>query len=363
MDEAHHDFYGFPSNPLSIYHTGPAWPLPTGPDARGIPKEARPVCVHKIAPVWRQLGEKIYKYFDSVELKWTSIDPVRFAEAGKEPGPLFLWVGVVPRTLSQDEAKAAAARCKEILAEYGLIDVEIAFRGSFFMRTAGSKALNHTPSVDPTADVRRPFSSTLGLQIAPKTFPFIESTGCLYLCEGSGDNRVFLLTTRHGLLPPGEYANDTYHRINLSAPRRDVMHLGTRAYKNALDAVVAKLKDETTKVDQYKKEIDGLGEATENDDPGVIKARNALAIELAKAESTKASVNELHDDITKLWGTESQRILGHVLYTPPLAIIKDSLFTEDWSLIELIREKFDWDGFRGNVVDLGTFRTMQGRLV
>jgi hypothetical protein len=130
VDEAHNDFYGLPSNPLSIYHTGPAWPLPTGPDAQRIPKEARPVCDHAIAAVWCKLGEEIYRFFDSVYLKWTSMDFVRFAERGKEPGPPFIWVGVVPQTLSRSDAESAAMRCKGILNNYDISDVEIAFRES-----------------------------------------------------------------------------------------------------------------------------------------------------------------------------------------------------------------------------------------
>ena len=31
-------------------------------------------------------------------------------------------------------------------------------------------------------------------------------------------------------------------------------------------------------------------------------------------------------------------------------------FTEDWALIELDRDKIDWNSFKGNVIDLGTFR-------
>ena len=136
LDEAHNDFWGLPSNPLSIYHTGPAWPLPTGPQAQPIPKEARPVCTHAIVPMWHQLGERIYKHFDSHELKWTSIDPVRFFEGEKESGPLFLWVSIMPGTLSPDDSEDAAVRCKEILLEYDIVDVEIAFRESIFTRFA-----------------------------------------------------------------------------------------------------------------------------------------------------------------------------------------------------------------------------------
>lgn len=166
--EAHSDYYGIPSNPVSIYHTGDPWPKPTGAEAQRVPKEARPICIHPIAPVWRKLGQEIYEYFDSVGLKWTSIDPVRFAEVGKEAGPLFLWVGVMPRTLSRKDAEDAAVRCKQILAESRIAGVEIAFRESVFTRSAGPQLLNHVPSVDPTADVRGSFTPALGLSIAPK---------------------------------------------------------------------------------------------------------------------------------------------------------------------------------------------------
>jgi len=91
LDEAHNNFWGLPSNPLSIYHMGPTWLLPTGPQAQHIPKEARPVCTHAIVPMWHQLGEQIYKHFDSHELKWTSIVPICFAEADKEPSSLNQW--------------------------------------------------------------------------------------------------------------------------------------------------------------------------------------------------------------------------------------------------------------------------------
>ncbi len=362
MDEAHNDFYGLPSNPISIYHTGPAWPLPTGPQAQRIPKEARPVCVHEIAPVWRQLGEQIYKYFDSVDLKWTSIDPVRFAEAGKEPGPLFLWVGVMPSSLSRDDAEVAAVRCKEILAEYGIIDVEIAFRESVFTRSVGPQLLNHVPSVDPTADVCSPFTSALGLQIAPKAFPYFEATGCLYLCEGGGSDRVFLLTARHAVLPPSKYSNDLYQKNN-SIPCCEVIHPGSKAYQNALEAIVGKIGHKTTMVDHYKDEIDGLGEAIEGDDPEITRVRNAFAVELAKVELSKTSMNEFYDIITRFWSAESQRVLGHVLYAPPISIsTDDKRFTEDWALVELNCRKFDWNTFRGNIIHLGMFRSISLRL-
>ena len=124
-------YYGLPSNPISIYHTGKPWPKPTGPESQRVPKEARPISIHPIAHVWRVLGRQIYEYFDSIDIKWTSIDPVRFAEVGnKDAGPLFIWVGVMPKTLSRKDAENAAVRCKQILARFQITSVEIAFRES-----------------------------------------------------------------------------------------------------------------------------------------------------------------------------------------------------------------------------------------
>ncbi|TFK74186.1 hypothetical protein BDN72DRAFT_104242 [Pluteus cervinus] len=353
VKEAHNDFYGFPSKPLSIYHTGPAWPLPL---TWGIPKEARPICTHAIAPIWHELGKRIYTYFDSVELKWTSIDPVRFAEQHKEPGPLFLWVGVMPSTLSRGDAKDAAVRCKEILLEYEIHDVEIAFRESVFRRfnrRLGPQLLHHVDSFDPTADLVGPFTPALGLQIASKTFPYYEGTGCVYLCEGGESDRVFLLTTRHAVFPPSEYPNDFYHRKKNNIPWRPVIHLGSRAFQNTLEAIMDHIEGNHGMVDRFKDILEDLGEAVEGEPAKTTTSREMSEHRLADWKVSEARVNEFHANITRSWSAESQRILGHVVYAPAISVgTGDKPFAEDWALVELDRTKFDWDAFRGNVVHI-----------
>jgi hypothetical protein len=357
IDESHSDFYGLPSNPTSIFHTGPAWKLPTGPQAQRIPKEARPVCDHAIAPIWHKLGKQIYQHFDSIDLMWTSIDPVCFAEVGGLPGPLFLWVGVMPKTLSRGDAEVAAGRCKNILAEYNITDVEVAFRESIFTRHTGPKLLEHfSPMVDPTADVRSVFTPTLGLHIATKAFPSVEGNGCLYLLKSSQSTEVLLLTARHVVLPPTKHPNTLYHRKSDSAPRHDVIHLGSRGHHNALSAIVRKVDHANVMVRHCEKGIRDLGQVSENGDIRRVARRQAFEAELAKAETLKARTNELHSDIISYWTLESQRTLGYVLYAPPISVgAGDRNFTEDWALVELDSSKFEWNLFPGNVIDLGTF--------
>jgi len=133
--EAHNDFYSFPSHgshPISIFHMRPAWPLPTGrpgPQAQRIPKEARPICGHEVLPVWPQLGEQSYQHFDSINLKVDKYWPCPLCRSrrGTTQSPLSL-VGVMPGTLSRDDAPVAAVRCKEILTDYEINDIEIASR-------------------------------------------------------------------------------------------------------------------------------------------------------------------------------------------------------------------------------------------
>jgi hypothetical protein len=341
LDEAHHDFYGFPTNPLSIFHTGPGWKLPTGPQAQPIPKEARPIYNHPIAPVWHQLGKEIYNYFDSIQLKWTSIDPVCFAEVGAEPGPLFLWVGVMPKTLLRKDAEAAATRCKEILAKHNFTDVEIAFRESVYTRFIKPQLLDYVSSVHPTASVRGPFTPALGLQIARKDFPNLEGTGGLYFHEGG---RVFLLTTRHVALPLDEHPNDLYHHENSFAPRLDVIHLGSHAYTTAVNAIWKQVDHDKDMIKYYN---DAIGKAADGEELQAFKS------EMEKVEKSKTGNTELYGDINRSWAEESQRIIGYIFYSPPIS--EKNGFNEDWALIELDHEKFNWSTFRGNVIDLGAF--------
>ena len=106
------DFYGFPSHPICIYRTGDEWPVPKGPQAQRVPREARPICNHPIRAVWHTLGEQVYKFLDSLEVLWSTIDPVRFAEEGGEAGPPSIsgWVsnlGPFPSRLPRLQLLAA----------------------------------------------------------------------------------------------------------------------------------------------------------------------------------------------------------------------------------------------------------------
>ncbi|KAF5386662.1 hypothetical protein D9615_001562 [Tricholomella constricta] len=113
---AFNDFYGLPSNLRSVFKSGIPWYVREGPEVWRILREACPVCDHPLQDRWLEIGQLICDHLDSCDVQWSSIDPVRFAEAGtKETTELYLWIGVIPATLFIEAAKAAAEGCKDIL--------------------------------------------------------------------------------------------------------------------------------------------------------------------------------------------------------------------------------------------------------
>ncbi|TFY73477.1 hypothetical protein EWM64_g10535, partial [Hericium alpestre] len=283
----------------------------------------------------------IYEFFDSLEVKWTSIDPVRFAKVSPP-----------------EHVKAVAAAASGFwLAQSQLTDVEIAFCESVFTRSAGLQLLNYVPYVDVTADIRSPISVTpaLGLPIAPKDCPHFEGTAALHLREGGQGNRALLLTARHVVLPPSAYPNKPYSRKRASQPHREVILFGNKAYQNALEAIMGKIGHELVSIDQYKWELAGFRDPVKGEDDTIAEARKTYKDKLAKAEKTIKAVDKFHEDIAKHWSAVSQHVLGHIVHFPPISVSTGpKLFTEDWALIELRGEKIDWNGFKGKVLDLGS---------
>jgi hypothetical protein len=110
---AYSDFYG--SGTPCVFKSGPEWHVRKGPQAQGI--ERGSVYRHAIGRTWLSIG-----------VKWTSINPLAYADAG-EAKPfcsLILSIGVKPHSLLYDAAVAAAAVVKDILAEAGFSAIEVA---------------------------------------------------------------------------------------------------------------------------------------------------------------------------------------------------------------------------------------------
>ncbi|KAF8957089.1 hypothetical protein BDZ97DRAFT_1670470 [Flammula alnicola] len=137
--EAKYYYAGLPSTPVLVARTSPTpWKAPTGPEAYRKTKELRPVGNHAaLKAVWEDdLAPKLHALLQSMKVKWTSTDVVRIANAGEPsaPAPVVLWIGVIPGSLKGDDGVGVAAKCRELLGEYGIADVDVEIRESVVTR-------------------------------------------------------------------------------------------------------------------------------------------------------------------------------------------------------------------------------------
>ena len=121
---AYSDFYG--SGAPCVFKSGPDWPVHKGPMALRIVREARPVYRHAIERTWLSIGKRIYGSLDSIGVKWTSINPLAYADDG-EAKPfcsLILSIGVEPHSLLYDTAVTAANAVNSLNTRQELRDIE-----------------------------------------------------------------------------------------------------------------------------------------------------------------------------------------------------------------------------------------------
>ena len=64
----------------------------------------------------------------------------------------------------------------------------------------------------------------------------------------------------------------------------------------------------------------------------------------------------LHSEVTKLMTDPKQRTIGFVLHADPISASDGpDGYTIDWAVIQLDKDAFDWNKFKGNRVYIGSF--------
>ncbi|KZT04518.1 uncharacterized protein LAESUDRAFT_298724 [Laetiporus sulphureus 93-53] len=310
--EAMFYYSGLPSGPRLVARTGTTpWKEPTGPEAYRKLKELGPVGNHPLCEVWGDgLALKVHDLLDTMKVKWTSIDVVRIKDVEESFAPVILWIGVLPASLSGEDGVVVASKCRELLVESGITDVDVEIRESVVTRWAAPKFPTSTYSFDSTVDVREPLTTTLGLPICAQSTPCADGTGGFFIAEGVNTKRLLLVTARHVIFPPDKNENKHFEHKNDSQPRHNVTLFGDAAFNKYLESI--------------KAEIGG---------------------------------KVADKDVSTHWATPESRVLGHVILSPPINVGIDSSgegYTEDWAVIEIDASKVDASNFDGNAIDLGT---------
>ena len=121
--------------------------------------------------------------------------------------------------------------------------------------------LFYDDSSSATAKVSSPLTPALGLQTAARATPHIEGTGALYILESNDSQRIFVLTARHVVLPPNAGPNKLYVRNNgVHQPLRKVLHLGSRAFQNVIESIMAGLASQIIMTEMHNHWLEELAE-------------------------------------------------------------------------------------------------------
>ena len=352
--EARLYYAGLPSSPALVARTGTRWKAPTGPEAYPKRKELRAVGNHALKDVWEDnLSSKLHALLDSMETKWTSTDVVRIGIVGESSAPVILWIGVMPGSLSGHDGVVVAFKCRELLVEYDITDVDVEIRESVATRTAGPKLLTPGCSSSRTASIREPITTTLGLPICAQSTPWAGGTAGFFISEGGNTKRLLLVTARHVVLTsPDKSKNDHFERNDDSQCRHDVMLFSDTSFDEYLKSIQAEIRVNAVDA-EYNEHCIASAEGRRRD-PAANQMHRMAQFELNEARKAVEELNTFYQDVSKHWATAESRILGHVILCPPINVgFGSNNYTEDWAIIEVDASKIDVGNFNGNTIDLG----------
>lgn len=231
------------------------------------------------------------------------------------------------------------------------------FRESIYTRDVGPQLLKPVDDLDPLVDVVSPLTPALGLRISTRARPNAQGTMALYLAEGGGSDRLLGLSCRHVLIGSQEGNFDySYHP---TAPAKDVLLLGKRAYADIVDSIKLAIGGHGISAKRWRKQIEGFKEREKGNDAADATKAEASRIKteglLDEAEKAMEELGGLFNQVNNEWKKIDNRVIGHILRSPPICLgVSEQHFTEDWGAFVVDRTKLG-DGFQGNKMDLGAF--------
>jgi len=355
--EAKYYYAGLPSSPRLVARTSTTpWTAPTGMEAYRTLKELRVVGSHALKEVWEDnLALKLHDCLDSMKIEWTSTDVVRIGNVGESSAPIVIWIGVMPLSLSHRDGIIVASKCRELVLEHGISDVDVEIRESVVTRSAGPKLLASSYSSDTLAYVKEPITTSIGFPVSAQTTPWYEGTSGFFMTEGGNSEELLLITARHVVFIPRE-GNNTLFEDNESGNehRYNVTIFGDVSFGKYLEFIQAEIRGK--QVDAELQEL-RIRAVEGRDNPTANKERQKAQVELEEAREAMENLKIFFHDTSTRWASKESRILGHVILSPPISFGvggDNDGYTEDWAVIRIDRSKVDASVFIGNFIDLGT---------
>ncbi|KAJ3836427.1 hypothetical protein F5878DRAFT_718411 [Lentinula raphanica] len=308
--------------------------------------------------LWSKIRDQTVQLLDDKQIKFTSIDLVRFrwedCPMERTSGEIVtssvtIWIGVLPDSTNGDAAFNSAQDIINLLKQHDINDIDVAFRESVVQPLTQPILYAPVDDLHPLKKVIDWLTTPLSLPIAGMKTRDIQ--GALGLYFKVGDD-LYGVTARHVLFPDTE-GNELY-RYDTTLPKKNVILMGDRAFDDLLASV-------TNSIGFLKRSLDNLKEriklytakATGGDQEAaevLVRQRRHLDIDMEIILSLKRFYATLRMD----WANVNNRVIGHVVWSPPITGLNPPHgYAQDVCVIKLDKDKF-LPNFRGNVIDLGT---------
>jgi len=313
---------------------------------------------HEILEAWEDnVAFKVHAILDENNVDWSSTEIVRIGNVGEASGNVILWIGVWRRDpgrgstpLTYDVAIDAALKCKNLLENYGFMDIDVELRESDIIQSVGPQLLEPTDDLEPTATAREPFTATLGLAICAELTPWAEGTGGFFLQvdDNNGKKNLFLVTARHVVFPQSD--NSLFECRSENQPRRNVLLMSELSFQKYLISIEDEIDAQANFIGYMKSRINNMAG---REDATAIEVREDARHAVKTAEAKVKALTEFRGELSMHWSTNTSRTLGRIIFSPPIAVGQQQ-HTQDVAVIAIDPSKIEPSTFSGNVIDLGT---------
>ncbi len=325
-EEQNRYYIGLPSKPRLVARSSTArWAACPDPEylnhidsgfGYAFPKLLLNVGPHPLTEIWDQQENAVQEAVVEAlaGLKWNTVDVLRIGYAYQYPKlehfPVTLMVSVAHHSVSWQEAVAVAVRCRGILQQHGVLDVECEIRESAYVEAVQPKLQRSVEITEGTLRAAHCISDLVGQSIAMAMAPDVRQTSGPYMSIGT-DRDVCMLVCRHGVCTDGEATVfSRNHRANVIQP-------GGKTFDRTLSQAKSAVR-------VYADIIAGKTP----DDPMYQRHHPFLV-------ANQAVVHRLEQQ-----RAPADRQIGSVFYAHPRILDKRQEWLLDWALVQLNQESY-----------------------
>ena len=278
-------------------------------------KELHPVSQHPLSLIWEDDVTLKFLTVNFKEVKWTSIDVVEIGILGEPSVLVILWIGVGLKSLS-DGGTSVSLQCWDLLLELGITDVHVEIHESVVTHSA---VLHKTmDSYNPTMDVCRSLSTSLGFPLCAQVMPFTQGSSRLFIAkvETNTMKRFLLLTACHVVFWQDENTNNELFVHKNDQPHFDVLLFGNEAFNECCQSTTNKILIEEEVVGRHKRKLRWIEKI---DDLGAKKEHQSLLATLNRWQRAWSNSKNSYNGVSNHWATLESCILEHVVLLPPIS--------------------------------------------